>query len=127
MNGERSKEAESLKQKALDFQLFAFSFKKDMCKIEILVICRHEGILQTIVRLIDNNPEWNATGAVTDDDAIAAFSSKSFRLVLLGSGIEKESEDKLCVSFKTKNPDIKIVQHYGGGSGLLAAEIFGAL
>jgi hypothetical protein len=43
--------------------------------------------------------------------------------VLLGSGIEKESEDKLCTAFKALNPHIIIVQHYGGGSGLLAAEI----
>ena len=98
-----------------------------MGKIEILVICRHEGILQTVVRLINTNPEWNATGVVTDDEAVAAFSSLSFRLVLLGSGIEKESEDKLCSVFTAQKPDIIIVEHYGGGSGLLAAEIYQAL
>ena len=98
-----------------------------MSKIEILVICRHEGILQTIVRLVNNNPDWNATGVATDDDAIAAFNSHPFKLVLLGSGIEKESEDKLCAAFKAHNPDIIIVEHYGGGSGLLAAEIYQAL
>jgi DNA-binding NarL/FixJ family response regulator len=98
-----------------------------MSKIEILVICRHEGILQTVVRLVNNNPEWNATGAVTDEEALAAFSSHPFKLVLLGSGIEKENEDKLCAAFKVQNLDIIIVEHYGGGSGLLAAEIYEAL
>lgn len=98
-----------------------------MNKIEILVICRHEGILQTIVRLINNNPEWNAMGAITDDEAIAQFSAHAFKLTLLGSGIEKESEDKLCAAFKAHNPEIIIVEHYGGGSGLLAAEIYQAL
>jgi hypothetical protein len=98
-----------------------------MNKIEILVICRHEGILQTVVRLVNNNPEWNATGAASDDGAIAEFSRQPFKLVLLGSGIEKESEDKLCTAFKALNQHIIIVQHYGGGSGLLAAEIYEAL
>jgi hypothetical protein len=98
-----------------------------MDKIEILVVCRHEGILQTIVRLINNNSAWNATGVATDDEALAAFGSKPFKLILLGSGIEKDSDDKLRATFTAQNPDIIIVQHYGGGSGLLAAEIYEAL
>jgi hypothetical protein len=96
-----------------------------MSKIEILVICRHEGILQTVVRLINNNPEWNATGVITDEEALSLFGSQPFKLVLLGSGIE--NEDRLRVHFKALNPDVIIVEHYGGGSGLLAAEIYQAL
>ncbi|HEY4325502.1 MAG TPA: hypothetical protein VGN20_16015 [Mucilaginibacter sp.] len=98
-----------------------------MSKIEILVICRHEGILQTIIRLINNNPDWNATGAVTDDQATVAFDTQTYKLVLLGSGISKESDETLRSYFTSKNPAIIIVQHYGGGSGLLAAEIYEAL
>jgi len=98
-----------------------------MSKTEILVICRHEGILQTVVRLVNNNPEWHATGAVADDEAIAAFNLQPFKLVLLGSGIEKDNEEKLCAAFKALNSEIIIVEHYGGGSGLLAAEIYQAL
>jgi DNA-binding NarL/FixJ family response regulator len=98
-----------------------------MDKIEILVICRHEGILQTIVRLINNNPDWNATGTITEAEAVKAFGRKPFKLILLGSGIEKASEDKLYNAFRAINPDIAIVQHYGGGSGLLSAEIYQAL
>ncbi|SHN23386.1 hypothetical protein [Mucilaginibacter sp. OK098] len=96
-------------------------------KIQILAIGRHAEILQTVVRLVNNNPEWNATGAGTDDEAILAFSTQAYKLVLLGGGIEKESEDKLCAAFRALNPDIIIVQHYGGGSGLLTAEIYEAL
>jgi hypothetical protein len=98
-----------------------------MNKIEILVICRHPEILQTVVRLVNNNPDWNATGAITDDEALAVFYHNPFKLVLLGSGIEKESEALLCAAFTARNPAIIMVQHYGGGSGLLAAEIYQAL
>ncbi len=98
-----------------------------MSKTEILVICRHKEILQTIVRLINNNPNWHAIGAVTDNEAISAFNSQTIKLVLLGSGIEKESEIDLRKKFTDHNSQITIVQHYGGGSGLLAAEIYEAL
>ncbi len=98
-----------------------------MIKTELLVICRHQDILKTIVRLVNNNPEWNATGTVTDDEAIAAFEAKPFKMVLLGSGISNESDEKLRAYFSSQKPDIIIVQHYGGGGGLLAAEIYGAL
>jgi hypothetical protein len=98
-----------------------------MNKTEILVICRHEGILATVVRLVNNNVEWNATAAATDDEAVTLFRGHIFQLVLLGSGIEQESEDKLRSVFTAERPGIIIVQHYGGGSGLLTAEICEAL
>lgn len=98
-----------------------------MSKIQILAICRHPEILQTIIRLINNNPDWNAAGAITDEEAVTTFTSQSFKLVLLGSGIEKENEQKLEAIFKSHNPEIIIVEHYGGGSGLLFAEIFQGL
>ena len=96
-------------------------------KTKILAIGRHPEILATVVRLVNNNPDWNATGVGTDDDAMLAFSAVDFKLVLLGGGIEQESEDRLCAAFRALNPQIIIVQHYGGGSGLLAAEIYQAL
>ncbi|MDB5008493.1 MAG: hypothetical protein JWQ84_1488 [Mucilaginibacter sp.] len=98
-----------------------------MSKLQILVIGRHPEILQTVVRLINNNPNWQATGAITDQEALSAFNTIVFKLVLLGGGVDNESEATLCEAFRTKNPEIIITQHYGGGSGLLFAEIYQAL
>jgi len=98
-----------------------------MSKTEILVICRHPDILQTVLRLINNNPDLHATGAITDEEAIAMYSAQSFQLILLGSGIEQKSEENLRAFFKAQKPGIIIIQHYGGGSGLLAAEIYEGL
>jgi DNA-binding NtrC family response regulator len=98
-----------------------------MKKINILVICNHEKILQTILRLINNNEKWEAVGANADEKAIELFHQHSFDLVLLGSGINEEAENKLRKIFTHLNPDIKIIQHFGGGSGLLSNEIEAAL
>lgn len=98
-----------------------------MNKVQILVIGRNPDIVQTVVRLVNNNPAWNAGYALTDDAAIALFESQPFDLVLLGGGIEPESDTLLRRAFTAHNPDITIIQHYGGGSGLLATEINMAL
>lgn len=93
----------------------------------ILYIGRHPEILGTVVRLINNNEDWFGAGAETDVDAMELFKRIHFHIVLLGCGIEPESEEKLRAFFKNTNPNCVIVQHYGGGSGLLTNEILMAL
>jgi hypothetical protein len=93
----------------------------------ILYIGRHVEILAIVVRLINSNENWTCVGVMNDDEAKEIFCQKEFSLVLLGSGIQEESEAELCAFFKNKNPNISIVQHYGGGSGLLKSEILVAL
>lgn len=99
----------------------------DGMKTKILAIGRHPEILQTVVRLINNNPEWEGIGANTDDEAVLLFSAAPFKIVLLCGGIEPGSENRLRATFNALNPEAIIVQHYGGGSGLLSAEIYQAL
>jgi hypothetical protein len=98
-----------------------------MKKIQILVICNHEEILQTILRLINNNEKWEAMGTGAEERAIELFHQHTFDLVLLGSGISEESENKLRKIFLHQNPEIMVIQHFGGGSGLLSNEIQAAL
>lgn len=98
-----------------------------MKKIQILIICAHEEILQTIIRLINKNEKWNAIGAMDSGNAIEIFNQQPFDLVLLGSGIDEAVENKLQKIFLEKDSKIKIIQHFGGGSGLLFNEIEAAL
>jgi len=98
-----------------------------MDKVQILVVGRNGQIVETVVRLVNNNPEWNASSALTDEAAVALFESQVFNLVLLGGGIEPASDTLLRRAFTSLNPEITIIQHYGGGSGLLATEINMAL
>jgi hypothetical protein len=96
-------------------------------KTQILVIGRNEEILTTIIRLINKSSKWEGHAAMKDEEAIKLFGMLHFDLVLLSSGISSSEEEVIRQNFNSKNPEIKIVQHYGGGSGLLSSEILQAL
>lgn len=96
-------------------------------KADILVIGRHEEILETVLRIINKSENWIAQGALTDEKAIALFDEQKFDIVLLCGGIQEACEAVLRAAFKQKDPEIIIIQHYGGGSGLLSNEIIHAL
>ena len=98
-----------------------------MNKTEILVVGRNEEILQTVIRLINNNPQWHGIGVCTDEEAIEKFHQRRFDIVLLTNGIAAREEKKLKKIFTHQDKNIIIIQHYGGGSGLLSNEILEAL
>lgn len=98
-----------------------------MKKTIILYIGKHPEILETVLRLINANEEWNGIGTTDEEDAKYIFKKYDVSLVLLGPGIDADTEKELCDSFKNSKQGIKIVQHYGGGSGLLRSEIIMAL
>ena len=98
-----------------------------MDKINILVIADHPEILATILRLIDKTGIWNGVGADNPANAVEVFKSARFELVLLGVGVDEETERQLLQVFKSVNPDVICIRHFGGGSGLLFSEIQHAL
>jgi hypothetical protein len=98
-----------------------------MKKTNILYIGRHLEISDVVVRLINTNKDWMGIGVVEDQKALEIFLKMEFSLVLLGSGIFINEELALCDFFRNHNPKIKIIQHYGGGGGLLSNEILNAL
>ena len=98
-----------------------------MKTIEILYIGGHLEITATVVRLLNAVPAWSGVGVMNIEDAKKVFMENKFTIVLLGSGIEEENEVDLRAFFKRQNPRIIIVQHYGGGSGLLKSEILLAI
>jgi DNA-binding NtrC family response regulator len=98
-----------------------------MNKINILVLADHPEILETIIRLINKNESWNGVGANSYENAVLAFESDNFDLVLLGVGVDVETEQQVLAFCKSINPGIVCMRHYGGGSGLLHSEIYHAL
>lgn len=94
-----------------------------MKKLTILYVGRDEGITETMNRLLNARKEWTGLTACSDGEALKICRDTEIDLVLLGNGITADEEGKLIADLKLIKPDIKIIQHYGGGSGLLYGEI----
>ena len=93
-----------------------------MKEFEILVVGTNQRIMQTILRLINGKPRFSGHIAFSADEAVAKSQSVQFNLVLLGAGLTPNESGVLRSAF-----NVPVVQHYGGGSGLLYAEIYQAL
>jgi PleD family two-component response regulator len=96
-----------------------------MALIEILIVGSHKDIMGTIARLINKQDNWNATIALHADEAFSKLNEMNFKLILLCAGIDQELE--LAEKLHQLYPNIPVVKHYGGGSGLLYAEIYQGL
>lgn len=95
--------------------------------INILIVCSNEPIAATIARLIDKMEDWRATVALSLNDAMENCYAKTFDVILIGSGITQAQEDVLKLHLEKLKASSAVVKHYGGGSGLLYAEIYQAL
>jgi len=93
----------------------------------ILYIGRDTDITAVMNRLLNARPEWKGLCVCTDEEAISICKEQPIDLVLLGNGIEPDSEAQLKNELLALRPDLKIIQHYGGGSGLLYGEIMTAI
>jgi hypothetical protein len=98
-----------------------------MNKKQILYFGKNLDILPVVVRLINQNEQWNGIGTSSENELKSLFLDINFDLVLLGPCIEEENEREIRSFLVNHNPNIAIVQHYGGGSGLLSAEIWAVL
>jgi len=94
---------------------------------EIIVYGKHPDILQTVERLINANEAWHGEGYSEEEEVLQQIAQKPYDLLLLGGGISQKSEDTIRKTVGSRFPNLKIVQHFGGGSGLLASEIYAAL
>jgi DNA-binding NtrC family response regulator len=98
-----------------------------MQKTEILIIGTNKSIMETIARLIDKEEKWLTTIALSVEKALAFCQTKDFSLALICAGLSKDEENQLSLGLKQLKADLPIVKHYGGGSGLLYAEIYQAI
>lgn len=98
-----------------------------MDKIEILIIGTNKPIMETIARLINQNEKWIATIAFSVDEALKICSEKEFGLALICAGLDAKEEQDLAEQLKELYPSLPVSLHYGGGSGLLFAEIYQGL
>ncbi len=92
---------------------------------KILVIGSDPAILATVLRLLNNfkATRYTASGADTPDTAKQLFAAQEFDLVLVTNGIDQGQTKELAAWFRNQKAGIPVIQHYGGGSGLLFGEL----
>ncbi|MBS7256590.1 hypothetical protein [Flavobacterium branchiicola] len=94
-----------------------------MKTLEFLLLGKNEAILAILLRLVNADENWNAIAFNNENEAQEYFQNHKIDIVLLSSGIEDHVE-KEFTSFCLKNqPDVEVIEHFGGGSGLLKSEI----
>ncbi|WP_421938923.1 hypothetical protein [Pedobacter sp.] len=98
-----------------------------MMPLTILYVGRDADITVVMNRLLNAREEWTGICVCSDEEAISVCKEQHLDLVLLGNGINHGDEQKLRTTLSALRPGLKIVQHYGGGSGLLYGEIMSAL
>ncbi|MCM5528335.1 Mth938-like domain-containing protein [Parasegetibacter sp. NRK P23] len=94
-----------------------------MENLTILYLGMHPEIRETVVRVINGNGRWRGIGAGSTEEAMRLFLFEKVDVLLLGCGIDPETEARLRKDMLELAPSLIIIQHYGGGSGLLLAEI----
>jgi hypothetical protein len=97
--------------------------------LNILVIGKDPEILTVVLRLLNDYKEasYHAIGTTDPHLARALFADSAIDLVLITNGIDATLDASLREEFLSRRPDVSILQHFGGGSGLLFAEIAQAL
>jgi hypothetical protein len=97
--------------------------------LNILVIGKDPEILKVVLRLLNEYQQagYHAVGSTDPDQARSLFADTETDLVLITNGIDPTLDASLREEFLTRRPGVRILQHFGGGSGLLFGEIAEAM
>ncbi len=97
--------------------------KKTMKALHFLIIGKNHEILQTLQRVIEKNESWKATLCTGEEESYGQIRENKPDLVFLSSGLEQETEARIRQFCRSVSPEIKVIDHYGGGSGLVKSEV----
>lgn len=90
---------------------------------EFLILGKNESILEILLRLVNAYENWNAVGFNDEKSAQEYFLKNKIDIVLLSSGIEDHIEKEFSSFCLKHQPNVEVIEHFGGGSGLLKSEI----
>ncbi|WP_130736070.1 hypothetical protein [Flavobacterium sp. J27] len=94
-----------------------------MNKLSFLVVGKNDEIIQVLKRVIQSNFNSKAITANDMDEFYKTVLSTQVNVVLLSCGLEIKEEQEIKRFINSYNPNIKVIEHYGGGSGLLKSEV----
>lgn len=95
-----------------------------MKTLNFLVIGKNQEILDVLKRIIENNEGWKAEIHSDENFCYDYIKENQVDIVLLSSGLEEQFEKDIKVFCENLNKEVKVIDHYGGGSGLLKNEVY---
>ncbi|CAI8766924.1 hypothetical protein [Chryseobacterium sp. IT-36CA2] len=95
-----------------------------MKTLHFLVIGKNQEILEVLKRIIENNEGWKAEIQSDEDFCYEYIKENPVDIVLLSSGLEDDFEKEIKEFCAGLEKDVKVIDHYGGGSGLLKNEVY---
>ena len=95
-----------------------------MKTLNFLVIGKNQEILDVLKRLIENNEGWNAEILFDEEASYESLKTNDIDVLLLSSGLDPEYEQEIKKYTLSLGKDIKVIDHYGGGSRLLKNEVY---
>jgi len=95
-----------------------------MKKLHFLVIGKNQEILDTLKRIIENNEGWKAEIQNDESACYDYVKENQVDIVLLSSGLDQEFENNIKMFCENLDKEVKVIDHYGGGSGLLKNEVY---
>lgn len=95
-----------------------------MKTLHFLVIGKNQEILDTLKRIIENNECWTAEIQSDENFCYKYIKENIVDIVLLSSGLEEDFEKDIKIFCEGLDKDVKVIDHYGGGSGLLKNEVY---
>lgn len=95
-----------------------------MESLQFLVIGKNQEILETLKRIIENNEGWKVEIRSDENVCYDYIKENHVDIVLLSSGLEEKFENEIKVFCENLDKEVKVIDHYGGGSGLLKNEVY---
>ncbi|WP_292010662.1 hypothetical protein [Chryseobacterium sp.] len=92
--------------------------------LQFLVIGKNQEILDTLKRIIENNEGWLAEICNDEKHCYQYLENNHVDVVLLSSGLDEEFEKEIKVFCENIEGRVEVIDHYGGGSGLLKNEVY---
>ncbi|WP_281633063.1 hypothetical protein [Flavobacterium luteolum] len=94
-----------------------------MKQLQFLLLGKNEAILAILLRLVNADENWNGVAFNNEKEAQEYFQNNKIDIVLLSSAIEDHVEKEFTSFCLKHQPDVEVIEHFGGGSGLLKSEI----
>ena len=95
--------------------------------ISIISFVKNREILPVLDRLVNKEEGWEGVRAADLETAREHLRNGRFDVILLGAGTGDEERAELRKVIDETEQQTIMIDHYGGGSGLLYAEVMEAL